>query len=696
MRKWVCMLVMSASIIGGVLSIEAEEGLPDYYQPVIEDYVVHYDSIINKQGVQDTEFIDAIAINNIYKPTTLKYSLYDIDNNDIPELFLANMDTEHPYLFMIFTYDGQNIIRLADYNPSGYLTNKSYLDFLRNGQVVYTVSSGAFSYHRALMEMADNGTEFNEIAAVNVWDQEYTKPGTEEPASQEAIEQIQAVDSMEKIDIYSEFTWHNVTDQAVNVEDKDLNAKSKSETDPSSDGQDASNGSELSGKQMNSEGIEGKNKESKSNSADDLYPAEPADDLPSYLATLRQINQKYLDDYRANLVNDLPSDRALLSEDEIKQLIKSDFHPILAKISEAYLDQLHAYESGMEFESHSVREMNSHLIVAEKMLLPELSKNELNAFHLLKLATISLYSQMIQAEANEPPVMARGFILDYLRDQVNNLEEVVNLSDLQYDQINRVAILTGNAPETKGILVNELQTYQDVSYLPHPAEEYNHYMMTISPGAQDVGGNTFYHFHSPTGEVLESNLGQPIDFLPVETLNLAELYQVELINHYPVFDKSDSNVTDQTSETTQSKGTSSEIDNVSSSATAPKALVKLVSSWGAEMGQLYQEYTPERPVKFYGGELPQAQFEIMLDGKVQAVTYSPDQDVQGSLQLIGVFSDISDIQNPLPERHVYLFVLDHGQPRALIATQGPNDKGLYQFKDTANQALSSGFINLKW
>lgn len=120
------------------------------------------------------------------------------------------------------------------------------------------------------------------------------------------------------------------------------------------------------------------------------------------------------------------------------------------------------------------------------------------------------------------------------------------------------------------------------------------------------------------------------------------------------------------------------------------ALANLITDWSSKLGQSYQAATPANNVPFYGPGVPQENFDLVLEGQVRSASYR-GQAREGDLQILAVYTDLRDTHNPDPQRHLYLFVLDQGEPGVLVTTKGPNDQGLLTFQPAEDPDLQQGF-----
>lgn len=105
MTKW--MLLWSLLTMQAV-PLADQEGLPDYYQPVIGAYETFHQQFQEPLEEEPT-FVDAREIDRVRKGD-LRYALYDLDDNEIPELLIADQA-----VFRILTFKEGEVINLAGY-----------------------------------------------------------------------------------------------------------------------------------------------------------------------------------------------------------------------------------------------------------------------------------------------------------------------------------------------------------------------------------------------------------------------------------------------------------------------------------------------------------------------------------------------------------------------------------------------------
>lgn len=147
---------------------------------------------------------------------------------------------------------------------------------------------------------------------------------------------------------------------------------------------------------------------------------------------------------------------------------------------------------------------------------------------------------------------------------------------------------------------------------------------------------------------------------------------------------------------------SQEESTTSSLWTTQKAseLQQFMESWGTTMKQTYREYTPNNNVNFYGLQLPEAVLGSSktwgIDVKDVAVSaeWSTTGESSSEYSIVAVYSD-AETSSGSGARHLYFFGFNSNQPVVLVSmqNQGMEDHALH-FKQTENQALTSGFQNI--
>ena len=100
--RWI-MLIVGLSLLTGQ-PVRANENLPEYYRPVIEDYEKNLDRILDADftGLYDSPYISELGIANARPSKKIIYSIQDLDHNGIPELLLTGV-SEYQSLFHILS-----------------------------------------------------------------------------------------------------------------------------------------------------------------------------------------------------------------------------------------------------------------------------------------------------------------------------------------------------------------------------------------------------------------------------------------------------------------------------------------------------------------------------------------------------------------------------------------------------------------
>ncbi|PKZ21583.1 hypothetical protein CYJ28_06670 [Aerococcus sanguinicola] len=377
-------------------------------------------------------------------------------------------------------------------------------------------------------------------------------------------------------------------------------------------------------------------------------------DRETYIQNLRQANARWGKRLDQAIASGLPTAQSVQAADRDP----GDVHPAIAALYQK-LDQELAKENHQE----NYRELYSDTFVLEKMLLPEFDAADQEALDQLREWLTGLVYEDYQNRLDAKWRMSQ-YVLDHL-DFAKQMADVAALTDESFDEVNRLAVHTGVAMEAYITLIN-YPNFKDE--IPFQADLYAH---IVWPYTTDIGSTRIQAQDPATGDIW---FGVPLtgDVGPKPAVDYEARYGVAITNHYP-------------------EGSAKTSTPPSGTAGKSQRLRNFMLTWGQEMGQAYQAYSPDQPADFYGAKLPQEDFEIALDGKTRQVQAGDEAD---DLRLLAAYSDIEDKTNPKPERHFYLFVEDKGQPRILIAEEGPDAKGQVHFKDTANQALRQGFLEI--
>ncbi|WP_159722539.1 DUF4767 domain-containing protein [Enterococcus sp. CSURQ0835] len=130
--------------------------------------------------------------------------------------------------------------------------------------------------------------------------------------------------------------------------------------------------------------------------------------------------------------------------------------------------------------------------------------------------------------------------------------------------------------------------------------------------------------------------------------------------------------------------------------TKEKELAVFMSSWGAEMGQTYQAYSPSNNSDFYGIKFPNdllnGSRNVKVSGQVVKLHWSKDGN-GSDYQVVAAYSDSATAN--YGGKHFYLFALVSGQPQTLVTMQNQgNEDNSIEFKETENQDLRNGFAQI--
>ncbi|WP_083294382.1 DUF4767 domain-containing protein [Aerococcus sp. HMSC062A02] len=377
-------------------------------------------------------------------------------------------------------------------------------------------------------------------------------------------------------------------------------------------------------------------------------------DRSSYIQGLRQANARWSKRLDQALASGLPTAQSVQAADRDP----GDVHPAIAALYQK-LDQ----ELAKEDHQENYRELYSDTFVLEKMLLSELDAGDQEALDQLREWLTGLVYEDYQNRLDAKWRMSQ-YVLDHL-DFSKQMADVAALTDESFDEVNRLAVHTGVAMEAYITLIN-YPNFKDE--IPFQADLYAH---IVWPYSTDIGSTRVQAQDPTTGDIW---FGVPLtgDVAPTPAVDYEERYGVAITNHYP-------------------EGPTKTPTATTGIGDKSQRLRNFMLIWGQKMGQAYQAYSPDQPADFYGAKLPQEDFTITLDGKTRQVQAGEEA---GDLRLLAAYSDIEDKTNPKPDRHFYLFVEDKGQPRILVAEDGPDAKDQVHFKDTANQELRQGFLEI--
>ncbi|KAA9300510.1 DUF4767 domain-containing protein [Aerococcus sanguinicola] len=378
-------------------------------------------------------------------------------------------------------------------------------------------------------------------------------------------------------------------------------------------------------------------------------------DRSSYIQGLRQANARWSKRLDQALASGLPTAQSVQAADRDP----GDVHPAIAALYQK-LDQ----ELTKEDHQENYRVLYSDTFVLEKMLLPELDVADQEALDQMREWLTGLVYEEYQNRLDAKWRMSQ-YVLDHL-DFSKQMADVAAMTDEAFDEVNRLAVHTGVAMEAYQTLVN-YPNFKDE--IPFQADLYSH---IVWPYSTDIGSTRAQAQDPATGEIW---FGVPLtgDMGPKPAVDYSARYGVTVTNHYPDRPANGSNA------------------GAWSGHRASSLDFFIKENWGRVMNQDYEAYTPDQPADFYGAKLPQEDFGIALDGQTRQVQTGGEAD---DLRLLAAYSDIEDKTQSSSERHFYLFVEDKGRPRVLVAEEGPDSEGRVHFKDTANQELRQGFLEI--
>ncbi|MBO1307595.1 DUF4767 domain-containing protein [Enterococcus sp. 669A] len=122
-----------------------------------------------------------------------------------------------------------------------------------------------------------------------------------------------------------------------------------------------------------------------------------------------------------------------------------------------------------------------------------------------------------------------------------------------------------------------------------------------------------------------------------------------------------------------------------------QALEGFMAQWGSGMGQQYENYSNGATGDFYGMSIPnQALERAAIDGKKANLALEKNVTSNQGRHLVAVYSDAA--HSGYMNKHLYLFVVDQGQPKVYVTMQNQgNSENLLYFEETENQDLKNGF-----
>ncbi|MGX7106458.1 DUF4767 domain-containing protein [Hutsoniella sourekii] len=616
------------------IQVRGQEALPEYYQEVISYLADNYDQVLAGGEGLDPKYVPE-SYTSQGGVDHLSYALYDVDMNGVPELFVGPGAA-----IAVYTYAQDDVHLIADYSQTMYITNRGNIDIYDTGRVFGSLSGGALtgiSYELAFNEDKTAWVKIHEYE--HNFQENPDQPYLDVQSGQRMTEdEYQALRESEdhRVDP-STWNWTPIKEARINAE-------------PES-GQSVSSIS--------------------SQEASPTDPETSSQDLTAYLEQLRQANDRWASRLNQLLESGLPAASDLVPANPSAE----GRHQAIQALYQAFNEAYASYPGDSPYLV-PFRELYSDTFVLEKILLPELQAEDLDALDQLREWLTSIVYEGYQDRSTDGFVTS-GFAMDTL-DFAKQLADVAGMSDEVFDQSNRIAIQTGIASEAYNTTING-----DTPWMASVPFEGHWFSHMVNPHSADVGSTRIQAYQVESDQVWQGiPLAGPVE--PVTPVNYQDRYGTEIKNYYPAGPVA----------TSSSVATSSQDPEASSSSTwstqKAQALASQVRAWGGEMGQSYQEYSPGQEVDFYGAHLPNESFAINLDGQTRQAHYQSE----GDLVVLAVYSDIEDTANPLEERHLYLFAEDQGKPRVLIAVNGPDSQGNLSFKDTANQDLRNRFLSV--
>lgn len=641
--RWI-MLVTGMSLLTGE-PVRANEELPEYYRPVIEDYEKNLDRILDVDfmGPYDSPYISQLGLTNARPSDKIIYSIQDLDHNGIPELLLTGVN-EYRSLFHIFTFNGEEVVTVAGYDyperpdtgeieaPYVHLSPKSGLDFYQDGRLGYRLTFSASGSFYAFVTFNEGGDDIVPIAEYSSYSQNdtmvYEDKTHQKFLTEDEYRSIMPGDD-ELIDIYEDWQWYE---------------------------------------------IGGGESVQESSQVDVAF----SEEMQDYLNRLRDLNHRWYElldtswDTERITVHDLMALDIQVFDDA------NVYHPIIPAMYRKAQDVAAEYDES-EDAHYRIRNISDLKTIAqntfaiEKMLLPELTDESLEALNHLRFYCLAAYYEAINQAEKETGFLSYGFILESLDGMKYDVAELFTVDDARYDLLNRISIVAGESAEINGFGFK----YWQMEYFQNPYPEGTHHIVSMrtSAGAQDISGVGIFFIDKYTGEMQFATLGNTNNPQEIDPFDYQAYYQVDVTNHYPAFEPVEF----------------PELPAPSFDAKAHERLGNIMQSWGSTMNQVYQQYTLEHPVDFYGGTFPRKTFEINLDGEITTIHYQHDGDGILGIRIDAVYSDIEDTANSSDERHLYLFVADPTHPRVLVALQGPDADGHTLFWDTQNSDLIGRF-----
>lgn len=149
-------------------------------------------------------------------------------------------------------------------------------------------------------------------------------------------------------------------------------------------------------------------------------------------------------------------------------------------------------------------------------------------------------------------------------------------------------------------------------------------------------------------------------------------------------------------EISKSEASTNEVTTTIWSSGKADALRSFMASWGATMGQSYQEYRPQNNVNFYGLQLPDdllgntQKQPMTVDDQIVSAEWSENGQSTAEYSIVAVYSDADTAA--FAAKHVYFFAIHNNQPIVLTSMQNQGmPDGAFHFSQTENQELKNGF-----
>lgn len=122
-----------------------------------------------------------------------------------------------------------------------------------------------------------------------------------------------------------------------------------------------------------------------------------------------------------------------------------------------------------------------------------------------------------------------------------------------------------------------------------------------------------------------------------------------------------------------------------------QALEGFMAQWGSAMGQKYENYSNGAIGDFYGMSIPNDVIaRAALDGKQANLSLTKEVTSKQGRHLVAVYSDAA--HGGYLDKHLYLFIIDNGQPKVYVTMQNQgNNENLLYFDETENQDVKNGF-----